>query len=313
MKKFLFVLIITIALILGVSCDGSGPAAPVSNNSSGNGSAAKTVCYVYQHPLIDADKTLDDNLCAFTADTTLVNNSNRRYLLNFDGGKRDIIEKTEDTNTCIGWVRPRDLDDLSGTVLENFDKEHDIYDYWTQSGWPNPTEAQLSVFWTSAFNNTHPNCAYTWGHIVKIGETDTKVFYAVCPLIGTYSKDSPTGYIDYCTEIDSYSSLNAYLYFYITNIESVDYVETINGIEYYNVAPQAGDVLKFKALDNTFTYSNPKEDITLTYAQLTENGWNNGVYKPFDANQANTVFTSYDWVYNKATKWTYGLNYIYND
>lgn len=296
MKKILFVLIITIALILGVSCDGSGPAAPASNNSSDNGSAAKTVCYIFQHPVIGMDISNPSNHCAYIASTTLENNEDHRYLLNFDGNKLDIIERVEgDTPTNSGIIYPSDGENYYENVLEQFSSGDSPAEYHMTD---TPSEAQNNLMWRSV----NSNGSHSWGYIKKIGETNNRIYYAVCPLISTFTKDPKgsgilTGYSWTSELVDQ----KAFLYYCFSTITNIEYKKTVNGIEYYDVTPENGDTLEFYALDDTFLYTNIESGLSFGYEELTENGWNAN----FDSNPDSTILTMYSWIFQDSEKWNY--------
>lgn len=312
MKKTIkFIIILILLSTILVSC-GSDPAVPSGNNNNGsnnnsntNTNTEKTICYIYQYDLTaPTGGPLGNNIndpkneyrnFALKASFKNDNNEDKEYLFSFCDGLR-LFEKDPDSNTYYAYVGNNSV----FCLIERYSPEADLYlDYGS-----NPTNAEKELEYI--YRNL-PKCPAHWGIKVKIGETEDRIFYAIAPI---YQFDGFTDNLSAFSDNLQYKDVSPKFYAYCNNYESVTYIETVNGIEFYNSDIQKGDEVCFRAIDENIVYFNPELNKSFTFDEMTSHilnsSWRNAEYQENHFNK-NTILEQNTWICEGFFDWYYVL------
>lgn len=311
-KTITFITILTLLTVFFVSC-GSDPAVPSGNNNNGsnnnsNTNTEKTICYIYQYDLtaptsgiavgdMDAAKTQYRNVALKTA---FKNNDgdDKEYLLSF-GEQFKLYERNPDASTY--YAKAVSYGNSSYVLIERRMSDADMtFEYG-----PYPSEAEQYLQYTY---RSFPECPAHWGIKVKIGETEERVFYAIAPIYAFY--DFNSSFLDFTNDLHPINASPKF-YAYCNNYESVTYIETVNGIEFYNSDIQKGDEVCFRAIDEDIVYFNPEINKSFTFDELTSHVLNSGLreqeYQDLHFRK-DTILEKNKWICEGFFDWSYALS-----
>jgi len=312
-KTIMFITILTLLAVFFVSC-GSDPTVPSGNNNNGsnnnsntNTNTEKTICYIYQYDLtaptggsavgdVNAAKTQYRNVALKTSFKNY-NGEDKEYLLSFGEGFK-LYERNPESNTYYAFAGV--YNNSSRILIERRMSDGDMYFEYGS----NPSEAEQYLQYTY---RSFPECPAHWGVKVKIGETETRIFYAIAPIYAF--NDFNSSFLDFSDNLHPIDASPKF-YAFCNNYESATYIETVNGIEFYNSNIQKGDEVCFRAIDKDIIYFNPELNKSFTFDEMTSHILNSGLreqeYQDLHFRK-DTILERNTWICEGFFDWSYAL------